>query len=121
MLMKIRFLIDTAVINLVLGGLLLAAIYGFDWSVITTLTEFAWVLVIAEVALACLLLTSQTAGSSVGHSRENLAARSMIDDPSQVTRSELFNASRAISAGRLLLATLWPLSFIGVVALVGRF
>lgn len=115
--MKTPKLFDTAVINIVLGGLLAAAIYGFDLSAITTLTEFSWLVVIIEIALACLLLSSQSAGSSVGHSRENLAARSLMDDPNQVSRSELFNATRAISAGRLFLATLWPLSVIAIDAL----
>lgn len=119
--MMSRLLIDTFLLNVVVGSLLLAGIYTFDWAAIKTLTDFAWMVVIIEVALACLILSSQSAGSSVGHSRENIATQSMIEDPSQVTRSELFNASRAISAGRLFLAALWPLALIGVVALFRLF
>ena len=96
-------------------------IFVFDWTAIRAPTDFGWMIVIAEVALACLLLSSQSAGTSISHSRENIATQSMIDDSSQVTRTELFIAARAISAGRLFLAALWPLAFIGVLTLMARF
>ena len=109
-----KLFVDTALLTALFFGFVALLNRFWDFVELGSLSEYAWFMIIAEVFCAFVLLSTQSSGPSIGHSRENIAAKSMLDDPSQVMRNDMFNASRANSAGRLFVATLWPLTIIAL-------